>query len=325
MSAAKTERLLNLVICLLATRRPLSRGQIRSAVPAYAAQADEAFSRMFERDKDELRELGVPVVVGTDPVTGEPGYRIEREAYALPAVAFEPDELAVLGLAARVWQRASLSGAASRALVKLAAHGVEPDESSLLGIEPRVRTSEPAFDPLYAAVLARRPVRFAYRAARAVRVGERHVEPWGVVSWRGRWYTVGHDRTRDAERVFRLGRIAGPVLPDGPDGSVVVPPGVDVRARVAVLADDPPARAATLRVRDGAGAALRRRARVAEPADEGWTRLTVDFGETGVLADEIAAHGADVVALDPPELRHAVVERLRGALAGHDGHERNRP
>ena len=112
MSTAKTERLLNLVICLLSTRRPLTKAQIRQAVPQYAENTStEAFERMFERDKDELRDLGIPLVTSfEDPLfEDEVGYRVDREAYALPEVSFEPDELAVLGLASRVWQQASLA------------------------------------------------------------------------------------------------------------------------------------------------------------------------------------------------------------------------
>src|SRR4051812_31885725 len=151
MSARRTERLLNLVICLLATRRWLTKEQIRAAVPQYAGcETPEAFDRMFERDKEDLRELGVPIVTGTDSAwfDDEVGYRIDREAYALPPVEFDAEELTVLGLASRVWQQASLAGPAARALVKLTALGVEPDEAGLVGVEPRVRTAEPAFDPL---------------------------------------------------------------------------------------------------------------------------------------------------------------------------------
>jgi len=92
------------VICLLYTRKPLSKAKIRNAVPQYGTSAsDEAFDRMFERDKDELRELGIPLV--TEPFDvffdDEPGYRIDRREYALPEISFGADELAVLGLASR--------------------------------------------------------------------------------------------------------------------------------------------------------------------------------------------------------------------------------
>ena len=121
-ATAKTERLLNLVICLLYTRKPLSKAKIRDAVPQYGLTASaEAFDRMFERDKDELRDLGIPLV--TEPVDAyfddEPGYRIDGREYALPEISFEPDELAVLGLASRAWAQASLAGPAAQALRKL--------------------------------------------------------------------------------------------------------------------------------------------------------------------------------------------------------------
>jgi proteasome accessory factor B len=317
MSAKRTERLLNLVICLLATRRFLTKDQIRRAVPQYAdCPTDEAFERMFERDKDELREMGVPLETGShDRVfEDEVGYRIDRTAYELPEVEFEPDEMAVLGLAARAWQQASLSGVATTALLKLRAAGVDPDESAIVGIEPRVRVAEPSFGALWAAVRDRQPVTFGYRRPGAVGAegtATRRLEPWGILSWHGRWYAVGHDRDRRATRVFRLSRVTGEVRPDGPPGSVTVPEGVDVRAQLRRLVRDGEESKATLRVRAGAGYGLRRRALAADPAGEGWDVLTVPYAEEWALAEELASYGADVVALEPPELRHAVVRTLR--------------
>ena len=120
---------------------------------------------MFERDKDELRELGIPLVTeDIDPLhEDEPGYRIHQREYALPDISFEPDELAVLGLASRTWAQASLAGPAAQALRKLRAAGVERDVDALIGIEPRLRTTEPAFDAVKDGVLRRVPLRFAYR------------------------------------------------------------------------------------------------------------------------------------------------------------------
>ena len=95
----------------------------------------------------------------------EPGYRIHQREYALPDISFEPDELAVLGLASRTWAQASLAGPAAQALRKLRAAGVERDVDALIGIEPRLRTTEPAFDAVKDGVLRRLPLRFAYRSA----------------------------------------------------------------------------------------------------------------------------------------------------------------
>ena len=168
------------MLVLLYTRRPLSKAQIRQLVPQYGQSAStEAFERMFERDKDELRELGIPLVTeDIDPLhEDEPGYRIHQREYALPDISFEPDELAVLGLASRTWAQASLAGPAAQALRKLRAAGVERDVDALIGIEPRLRTTEPAFDAVKDGVLRRVPLRFVYRRPEAAEASERHVQP----------------------------------------------------------------------------------------------------------------------------------------------------
>jgi proteasome accessory factor B len=314
MSRRKTERLLSLVVCLLSTRRALTAAQIREAVPGYP-DSFEAFKRMFERDKEELRELGIPLETDlASPGDEDAGYRIEREAYELPEITLEPDEAAVLGLAARVWHRAELAGAAAGALLKLRAAGIDAEDTTQTGIEPRVHTGEAAFGPLWEAVMERRPVAFAYRAAGRGGAQQRRLEPWGVVNRHGRWYVAGHDTDRDAVRVFRLSRIEGAVTFSGPPGSVVVPAGTDVRELVRDWDSSPPApvRTGTLRVRTGAGHGLRRAAVAVRPDGDGWDDVQVSFHELGWYADYLASFGADVIAVDPPDLREAVIRRLKG-------------
>jgi proteasome accessory factor B len=323
MSKRKTERLLSLVVCLLSTRRYLSADQIRAAVPGYPEQ-DDLFKRMFERDKEDLRELGVPLETGLNhPFDDDPGYRIRQQAYELPELRLEADEAAVLGLAARVWRRAELAGAAAGALLKLRAAGIDAasldgsdEDPSAQGIEPRLGTPEAAFGPLWEAVRDRRPVTFSYRAAGRSDPQRRELEPWGVVNRHGRWYVAGRDRGRDATRVFRLGRIAGPVKFCGPAGSVTVPDGTDVRELVSDW-DSEPERTAVLRVRTGAGVGLRRHAVSvhADGTETGWDLVTTHFTDVGWFADYAAWFGPDVVVLDPPDLREAVIRRLKGVLA----------
>ena len=320
--AAKTERLLNLVICLLYTRRPLSKAKIRDAVPQYGTTAsDEAFDRMFERDKDELRDLGIPLV--TEPFDvlfeDEPGYRIDRREYALPEISFAADELAVLGLASRAWAQASLAGPAAQALRKLEAAGVERDDSSLIGIEPRVRTAEPAFEAVKNAVLKRTPVAFTYRTAGTGGVGTRHVQPWGIASWHGRWYLTGFDTDRDASRVFRLGRIEGDVASVGKPGSYEVPAGHEPKAMISTLAPEREPQPASLRVRVGAGHSLRRRAHHSREVDPTWSLIDLDVTDIEAFADEIAGFGPDIVVQSPPELSESVIRRLTGALGPAPG------
>ena len=317
MSAKKTERLLNLVICLLATRRHLSVQQIRQAVPGYASGSEEAFRRMFERDKEELRELGVPLETGSDVHAhdDEVGYRIARRDYELPEVVLEPDEAAALGLAARLWQSAPLAGATGSALLKLQAAGI--DVTPVSGaLEPRVAASEPSFAGALQAVRDGHPVRFVYRTAGRPDPSERRVEPWGVVSWHGRWYLVGHDTGREATRVFRLSRVVGEVERDGEDGSVAVPDGVDLRALVARMAGEQAQSVARVRVRPGTCVALRQDALQVNPGkSDGWDELGLGFSDPERLADRVAGFGADAVVLSPDDARAAVVARLRAAAA----------
>lgn len=318
--AAKTERLLNLVLCLLYTRRPLPKSKIRAIVPQYGtAASDEAFDRMFERDKDELRELGIPLV--TEDIGGvwddELGYRIDQRDYALPDIEFEADELAVLGLASRTWAHASLAGPAASALRKLKAIDIERDGESLVGIEPRLGTREAAFEPVKNAVVAQQTISFGYRTGGQGEMLTRRVQPWGLASWHGRWYLTGHDLDRDAPRVFRLSRIQGAVKPVGKAGGYSVPSDHSARDMIRTTVGDQQPRTAVVRARDGRGQALRRRGQVrtSEPAEPGWTVLEVPFTDADTFADEVTGYGPDVVVQEPPEVRDLVVARLRGAVA----------
>lgn len=309
----KTERLLNLVICLLHTRSFLTQERIAEIVPGYADGEEAARHKRFERDKFELRQLGVPLESGPTE-TGVEGYRIRRDAYELPPITLDREEAAAVALAARLWQSAPLEAATSSALLKLRAAGVAVDETPGL-LEPRVAAAEPAFTPVLKACRDRYPIAFDYRAANRTETERREVEPWGVVSWRGRWYLVAHDRARDARRVFRLSRVASDPVGLGPPGSVDVPADLDLRATVAELAGAEPREEAVLAVRAGTGWELRRVATAVTPgaAPGGRDEVRVSFSDPERLALQVAQYAADVVALGPPSLREAVLRRLRAA------------
>jgi proteasome accessory factor B len=322
VSTARAERLVNLVLALLSTRQYLTAERIRGIVPGYTdAASDEAFFRTFERDKTELRELGIPLETGRNSAfDAVEGYRIARRDYELGEIDLAPDEAAAVGLAVRLWDSPELTGQALGALVKLRAAGVEVDDQAPTVIEPRVR-AEPAFGPLLAAVQNGRAVRFEYRRVGSPERMMRTLEPWGVVSWRARWYVVGHDRDRGATRCFRLSRVTGQVTAIGPAGAVTRPEGVNLLQLVSVTGggEEPaPVTTARLWIADGRAAGVRRRGQVVgretiggEPGD--LVEIGLNFPESA--ADWIASQGPDVLVLEPDVLAKAVQHRLEDVLA----------
>ncbi len=326
MATSKVERMVNLVIALLSTRGYITAEKVRSSVAGYSdSPTAEAFSRMFERDKNELRDLGIPLEVGrvssTDPTEG---YRINRDAYALPPVELTPDETAAVAVATQLWESPELITATQGALLKLRAAGVDVDPDAPVAIAspagvPGLRGSEDVLGILLAAIDSGQVVRFPHRASRHEPYVTRTVEPWGVVTEKGRWYLVGHDRDRGATRTFRLSRIGADVAPVGAPGEAKVPEGVDLRQIVArTVAESPTGVQATVWVADGRATALRRAGRSMGPrrlAGRDGEVIELDIGSSDRLARDITGHGADAIVLDPPALREDVLARLR-ALAG---------
>lgn len=332
------ERLLNLVIALVNTNAAMTKQQVRTAVAGYAdAPSDEAFERMFERDKDMLRALGIPVVtVGTGGHTDELGYRIDQDAYALPPIDLTPAELGVLSLAAQFWQDKTLQTDINRAMVKLRAAGAgDPSVDALAGLAPSVRAVGDAYGPLMEAIEARRAVTFSYRAAYNGAVLTRHVEPWRIAARDGGWYLMCFDRDRQAPRVFRMSRIESRVRITGPAGAYEIP---DFETDVMLGKAHGEVRAAVVAVRPERAGALRARAkpvpegereayseRLPRPAGvsagdrdgdhAGWDILEVPYRSLSGMASEAAGYGAALVVLEPEPVRNETLRRLTAAAA----------
>ena len=309
-SAAKAERLFNLVIALLNTERFRDVSWIRQKVDGYQeATSDDAFFRMFERDKTELRDLGIPLQTSADGA-----YRIVRGEFELSAMTFTPGERAALALAGRLWETTVLGDAGREALRKLGDASGDELDASLAALRPRVRTPDPAFQPLFAAVQRRRPVTFDYRKSNTLTVQTRQVQPWGLVSWRGRWYLVGHDTDRDERRTFRLSRIVGDVE-SGRAGQFSVPDDVDLLRFVKRTGPPVEWRTAVVGLTAGTGAGLRRGGRLLDSAG-GVDRVEIPMRNTYDTARLVAALGPDALVESPPELRDAVVRLLTEAARG---------
>lgn len=333
MAIAKAERLMNLALCLLGTRRPLSKRELRTSIEAYleafgpgnggasapsdtGTGSEDAFNRMFERDKDDLRELGL-IIETVESVEGDIGYLARRDSNRLPPITLDVEEAAALGVAAKVWQQARLAGAASGALQKLRAAGMPLAEDAYEGhsaLEPRIPAHEAAFEPLMLAARDRRPVTFDYRKANSARAEQRQVEPWTLECWRGHWYLAGWDRDRGAERVFRLSRITGRVRSRGVPFTAPVPDHVTVRETVETWAGENATGTARIKVRAGHGYPLRARATATRDLGDGWDELEIPSGHG--LDAWLVEFGPDVIVLEPAELRADVIDRLRAVAKG---------
>jgi proteasome accessory factor B len=318
MAARRQQRLVNLVLLLLSTRQFITAERIRDIVEGYegtgdASNRDEAFKRSFERDKAELRELGIPLETGRNSIFDtDEGYRIARKDFELPPIEFSADEAAAIALAGRLWSSASLASEARTALMKLRAAGVEISEPPGSDALPPLPANEPALPDLLTAVTSKHVVQFNHRKPQAEAAEKRVVEPWGVLSWRGRWYVVGHDRGRRDVRSFRLDRIEGSIktLPDDP--LTERPTALDMVALVRG-ANQQPGATARIRVRADRAVQLRRSAASSVPDGTGDV-LSIEYGDTDGLARLVAAAGVDAVALEPDSLVRAVRELLEGVL-----------
>ncbi|WP_040284898.1 helix-turn-helix transcriptional regulator [Tessaracoccus massiliensis] len=306
MSARKSERLVNLLITLLSTRRYLTKHELREAVEGYRlSKSEAAFERQFERDKEELRSIGVHIETGSnDPFfDDEEGYRINRSEFELPPLTFTPEELSALGLAGQVWQDTVAADHTAQAFEALRAGGAAPDPALVPTVRPLLAVAEPDFDTIYDAILRRVEIRFGYGGT------PRRLEPWQMLQRRGHWYVFGYDPDREDDRFFKLARFTAPAVQHGKPQAYTVPADARERAKRLAPAD---ASTAVVAVRDGAAHDFPN----PEPVDhegvpEGFTAYRISLATDEAIVGEVAAAGPDAVLLAPPELRSAVIERLK--------------
>jgi len=191
------ERILNLLAFLLTVGRPVTADEIRNTVAGYDQETDEAFRRTFERDKDLLRQLGVPLhLEHTDAWEVEQGYVVSPEQYSLADPGLTDEERAALWLATR--------------MVRLGGQAPGPGALFKLGGVPIAATGDPLAADLgaeadtlaevFSAVTDRRILSFTYRDQR------RTLRPWGLVHRMGHWYAVGESAKE--RRTFRVDRMS---------------------------------------------------------------------------------------------------------------------
>lgn len=317
------ERLVNLVVALIATDQGLTKDTILTSVAGYREQSEagaskDALEKMFERDKEALRGLGVPIeTIGdwADPDDlREARYRVPSAEYELPEdIEFTPAELALLNLAGGVWSESSMSDDARSGLRKIRALGDLVDEP-IIGFSPRLSVHEPAFLPLQQAIEQSRVVTFPYLKPGESAPRTRRVQPLALVEYEGRWHVFGIDQDAHADRTFLISRIVGPVAVTRVAFDPALREGAGERA-LAGLEEVAARNIALLEVNPGTEAALRL-ARRARPAEQG---IHVSYVDAQIFADELASYGPEVRVVEPAGLRDRVIERLAATRDLHGG------
>jgi len=309
----KTERLVNLTIALLATKRYITKSEIFRTVDGYEG-SDESKERMFERDKDDLRNLGIEIEVGTfDPLfEDESGYRIKPENYQFQLGEVNAQEIALLSLAAEAWRGASMAPSALSALNKLHAIGIESDTELLLNFAPAIVSQDGNLAVAISAITSKTVLSFSY-LSETLQPESRALEAYAVTSRYGHWYIFGNDLDRKALRVFRLDRIAGDLKLQGRSGSYEIPSDVDVDN---AFAKPTGLLKANLFLRDGRGLNLRNRGLELNggKAPVGWQEYELEYRDHERFVEEVLWYGSDVIVSEPQTLRDEIIAHLKSGV-----------
>ena len=308
----KNERLVNLTIALLATKRYLTKNEIFRNIEGYEGSA-EAKERMFERDKDDLRKLGIQIEVGgLDPLfDDEAGYRIRPESYALSLRNLTPTQVTLLSFAAQAWQDAAFTDLSQQALRKLTSVGVDTDSSQLPVMAPKLIGADENLRSALVALTTLTTIEFDYLNIQGV-AQKRQLQVYGVQARKSHWYLIGLDTEKSAIRNFRVDRIRGEVTSIGKSQSYEIPANFEI-SELEPAIETP---LAVLQVRPGAGYQLRRMATTVETSDD-WDLIEVPIFDLEFITSLVLWHGDDVIVSSPLQLRNAVVSSLEKLVKIH--------
>ena len=309
----KSERLVNLTIALLGTKRWVTKSQIFSSVDGYEGEQD-AKERMFERDKDDLRNLGIVIEVGSfDPLfDDEVGYRIRPEKYQLDNSSFSTREFSLISLATQAWAGAVLDSTALSALVKLKSLGIDSDLDSIPAITPTARVSDPNFVKIVDAISQRQVISFSYLNVDR-KPENRVIEPYGAGTKHGYWYVAGLDLDKREIRLFRLDRFDSQILIQGKTGSFEIPADFVMSE---LLATPEKLSRATVKVRIGKAHSLRNKA-LSTSEDTDWSLLELPYSNESELVADVLWHGTDAVIISPDSARESAIRALQEIAHAH--------
>jgi len=309
VSDLKAERLINLTMALLATKRLITKSEIFQSVAGYSGTT-ESMERMFERDKDDLRSLGIEIEVSPldSLFEDELGYRINPDSYSLQIPTLTPAELGVLSVAASAWQNSLFSQSAQRALRKLESLGVETSvealRTAILPIDQNVHD----FPTLWQATSERKTLSFTYTSSQ---ITSRQVNPYKISLFKGEWYLIGEDIEKGSVRTFKVRRMSE-LKAKGRPGSFVRP--VDFQFKDTLFANDDELDIhVVLKVKVGSGLSLRASCETT-PLDDEWDQLVKNYPNEREALAEILWHTSDVVVITPDHLRAEIISILESRV-----------
>lgn len=309
------DRLFCLLLALLPSERGMSKADIFEKVRGYRDEfavtgATDALNKKFERDKDELKSMGIPLKTSDTENPADAVYFIPSDEYTF---SFTPAEFSLLTAASAVWSESAHSVEAAEARIRLLA--ADQVDSDAAHFAPRIDTHDAAYPAIADAVTKNQVVRFPYLKPGQAKYDVRTVTPLSVVNYDGRWHVLAFDHDRDAERTFLLRRIVGKVSPVAHGTPARKPDPRAVNLFVRHLNELWDSLTATVRVTAGtkAAVALANRRGTAIDGDV----YTIHYLDEAVLADELCEYGAEAIVLTPPTLRAAVIERLERLVTDH--------
>lgn len=325
-SVDKIERLINLTACLLETRKPLTFDQLKQTVYRGQSRSEKALKRMFERDKEELRDMDIEVDTVKNEYEEEPGYMIPRRKYYLPHLDFEPDERVALTMVSRLFLGSGtpFSMPAHLAVLKLAFAKQDVDEEVLHVHWVESPRDGKLLGDILDALLRRKTVTFSYRALASDEPVTREVEPYGLFNKMGAWYFIGLCRLREDVRCFKLDRIIEDVHVNEKNPRTAdfeVPTGFDIHTAIdwerprscspqtkAKVVFTP--RLAFAASTGGAPAGLQKR------RADGSLEVTYQVADPEEFVDWVLGFGTDARIASPAALKEMARVRLQGVLKG---------
>jgi len=315
MSSAKTERLVNLTMALLATSRYMQKSEIFRKVAGYSG-TQETKERMFERDKDDLRALGIEIeVASADPLfEDEPGYRIKPETYQMPIKSFTPTEIGILSTALGLWLDSSLEDIALGAARRVNSTAQLNPALEISSIRNLNLSAEGLLD-MTKALASRSEVAFSYRKTGATKSDSRRVNPLGLSAWKGEWYLVGEDLVRSDIRTFNFSRITSKIDISKKRDMYEIPSDFNIKDYLIMYnAEGIEIKA---RVKKSQAEALRARAIEVKSLDEEWDEILYRSESNGPALKEALWYCDSLIVEKPEDLRSSILASLEQVAKSH--------